>query len=96
MRAGMCMRLLVCLCFCDACLKLKHNLIIVSHNVGIDAMLANMVHADHVYQVQDIVFNGKFVDMIHDERGRRTVDFAKFNAIDYRNVDTVIVTEQMQ
>jgi hypothetical protein len=57
-------------------------------------MLANVVHAHHVYRVHDIVFNGKFHDMMHDDHtGRRVVDFKLFDSVDYRSVDTMIVPE---
>jgi inward rectifier potassium channel len=61
----------------------KTNSSIVISLSGIDETVAQVVYARHIYAAQDILFNTRFVDIIH-----RTPDGHRY--IDYKNFHDVV------
>jgi inward rectifier potassium channel len=56
--------------------------ILVSIN-GIDESLMQSVHARHAYDVQDIVWNARFADILRvGEDGLRTIDYRRFHDLE--------------
>jgi len=52
--------------------------------MGLDDSFAQTVHARHVYDVEDLRWNARFVDIISDpaDGGRRRVDFGRFHDVE--------------
>ena len=49
---------------------------------GIDETVTQAVHARHVYQPHEILWNHRFVDIIHETQGGdRYIDFSQFHDI---------------
>jgi inward rectifier potassium channel len=58
-----------------------HSLMMVSLS-GIDETVAQVVHARHTYGYEDILWNSKFVDIMHHSPdGNRYVDYEKFHDV---------------
>ena len=50
---------------------------------GIDETLGQQIHARHVYKLDDVVYNARFVDVLTiDSEGLRTVDYAGFHDVE--------------
>jgi inward rectifier potassium channel len=49
---------------------------------GLDSTFATTIHARHVYEAHDVVFDHRFVDVIsNDAEGRMVLDFTKFHDV---------------
>lgn len=63
-------------------LLIKTNSLLMVSLSGIDETVAQVVHARHTYGSQDILWNSKFVDIIHHTPdGHRYVDYEKFHDV---------------
>jgi inward rectifier potassium channel len=50
---------------------------------GLDETIGQPVHARHMYRLEDIVWNARYVDVIDVEPdGTRTIDYSLFHEID--------------
>jgi inward rectifier potassium channel len=50
---------------------------------GIDETIGQPIHARHVYRLDDVVYNARFVDVLTiDSEGLRTVDYAGFHDVE--------------
>ncbi|KAM3091533.1 ion channel [Phormidesmis sp. 146-12] len=66
----------------DADALVKMNTSIVISLSGIDETVTQVVHARHTYAAQDIVWNHRFVDIIHfTQEGHRYIDYNQFHEV---------------
>ena len=49
---------------------------------GIDDVLAETIHAHHLYRAEDVVWNARHRDVMgHDDRGRITIDYTRIHDV---------------
>jgi inward rectifier potassium channel len=60
----------------------RERMVLVASITGMDATFVQSVHARHIYQPQDVVFDHHFEDILEElPDGRTMVDFGKFHDI---------------
>jgi inward rectifier potassium channel len=63
----------------DAAQLKATNAQLVCSLIGLDETFSQTVHARHAYQAEDLAWNRRFADIMHDENGERILDYSKFN-----------------